>query len=305
MARLLALASELGGPRGTVARARSRSCRRASLARGADRILCEMISVFHGDDAKTHEAFQAWRRANANGFHMTEGPAGVFTVHYAQDKRENDSGRGCWHQGGSSNRYRADKGGCYTTARKVCSKSLADLHAWAKNAGFKTKNCGHCDTRAFPFSAHLRSSPARDRSSSPRRPESGKPPDAGEQLRARQATIARMAATALATVAGANGQQVVRTLKNKDFRFGSPKELEQHIAMLFEAQGGRCAITGLRLQLDDGHDPELVCSLDRKDSNKHYEAGNLQVVCKFINRWKSDGDDAVFRRLIDVVRGAG
>jgi hypothetical protein len=110
-----------------------------------------MIESFHGDSAEMHRAFQDWRRANVDGFDMTEGPAGVFTIHYAQDRRENPVGRGCWHQGGSGNEYRADKGGCYTSAKKVCSNSLAELRAWASDRGYETKNCAHCDTRDFPF----------------------------------------------------------------------------------------------------------------------------------------------------------
>jgi predicted HNH restriction endonuclease len=112
-----------------------------------------VISVFHGDDAETHRKFQAWRKAHIDGFHMTEGDAGQFTIHYTQDKRENLAGRGCVHQGGSDNDYLGDKDGCYTTARKVCSDSLAKLIAWAAENGFTTKNCKHCDTTRFPFPA--------------------------------------------------------------------------------------------------------------------------------------------------------
>ncbi|MHB1037307.1 MAG: hypothetical protein ACYC35_22135 [Pirellulales bacterium] len=110
-----------------------------------------MLRIFHGDDRETHDDFQAWRQANVDGFHMTEGPAGVFTIHYTQDKRENAKGRGCHHQGGSGNEYRADKIGCYTKARKVCCNSLAELIAWARDHGFTTKTCAHCDTKKFPF----------------------------------------------------------------------------------------------------------------------------------------------------------
>src|SRR5438105_3585904 len=110
-----------------------------------------MPSVFHDSDERTHESFQAWRRDNPVGFHMTEGPIGVFTIHWTQDKRENVAGRGCHHQGGSSNRYHEDKGGCYTTARKVCSTSLAELAAWAAANFAATKLCAHCNTKKFPF----------------------------------------------------------------------------------------------------------------------------------------------------------
>ena len=111
-----------------------------------------MIDIFYGDDEESHNGFQAWRQMNVDGFHMTEKTAGQFIVHYAQDKRENSAGRGCNHQGVSGNEYRDDKDGCYTTVRKVCSNSLAELIAWAREKdGYSTRNCKHCDTKRFPF----------------------------------------------------------------------------------------------------------------------------------------------------------
>jgi hypothetical protein len=67
-----------------------------------------MISVFHGSDEETHQKFQAWRKANVDGLHMTESAANLFTIHYTQDKRENSAGRGCMHQGGSDIEYLED-----------------------------------------------------------------------------------------------------------------------------------------------------------------------------------------------------
>ncbi|WP_375754299.1 hypothetical protein [Corallococcus exercitus] len=118
--------------------------------------------------------------------------------------------------------------------------------------------------------------------------------------------VVRMAMTAIGTTASSNGQQVLRTVKNKELRFASQHELEGYISALVDSQDGLCALTGLRLQYDgESDDPELLCSLDRIDSSGHYEAGNLQVVCRFANRWKSDGDDASFRRLLQLVRLEG
>jgi hypothetical protein len=119
---------------------------------------------------------------------------------------------------------------------------------------------------------------------------------------AKRKTVFRMVETVFNTVAGANGQQVLRTLKDKRTSFDKPA-LEKYVASLFDDQDGLCAITGIVLQLDeDGSDPELRCSLDRIDSSGHYEPGNLQIVCRFVNRWKSDSADADFRRLIGLVR---
>jgi hypothetical protein len=110
-----------------------------------------MIPEFHGNDEISHNNFQAWRQANVDGFHMTESSPRQFVIHYAQDKRENSAGRGCGHQGGSGNEYGEDKNGCYTTAKKVCSNSFAELIAWAKANNSTTRNCKHCDTKRFPF----------------------------------------------------------------------------------------------------------------------------------------------------------
>jgi hypothetical protein len=113
----------------------------------------------------------------------------------------------------------------------------------------------------------------------------------------------RMATMAMSTAATSNGQDVTRTLKNKEFRFGSESELQEYLEALLVAQDHCCAITSLPLGLDgECADMEMLCSLDRIDSDGHYETGNLQVVCRFVNRWKSDSSDAEFRRLIRVLQ---
>ena len=110
-----------------------------------------MITAFHGTNAETHDAFQAWRQANPDGFHMTEKAQRTFLIHWTHDKRENAQGRGCQHQGVSSIRYLEDKDSCYTTARKICSESFAELLEWASKNLSTTKACSHCATRRFPF----------------------------------------------------------------------------------------------------------------------------------------------------------
>lgn len=116
--------------------------------------------------------------------------------------------------------------------------------------------------------------------------------------------IWRMADTAFHTVQYANGQIVQKTVKNKDCDFPSKPELEAHIRGLIETQNGLCAITGLKLNYDDPlEDQEMCASLDRLDSSGHYTSGNLQVVCKFVNRWKGADDNAGFQRLVDILMG--
>jgi hypothetical protein len=128
----------------------------------------------------------------------------------------------------------------------------------------------------------------------------------GTVFSAKQRAAVRMAQTARQTADGCRGQQVVRTVKNKDLRFADSRQFERFIAALIDAQDGLCAITELPLQFDGEHtDSEFLCSLDRIDSDGDYEDGNLQVVCKFVNRWKGSEGDLNFRRLMGLVRSGG
>jgi hypothetical protein len=126
----------------------------------------------------------------------------------------------------------------------------------------------------------------------------------GVTFNARQKTIAYMAMMTKGTVTDSNGQQILRTVKNKELRI-LDLQSERYLKALLDSQEGLCAITGLKLQfLGEEDDKEMLCSLDRIDSDGHYEIGNLQIVCRFVNRWKNDGDDREFRRLMELVRSA-
>ena len=127
--------------------------------------------------------------------------------------------------------------------------------------------------------------------------------DEGRVLGGREKSIIAMRLSVENTVKDSNGQIVQRVLKNKELRM-TPAELEKLIASLLDLQGDRCALTGIPFQfLGPEADKNLLPSLDRIDSAGHYEVGNLQVVCQFINFWKGDSDDGEFRRLLMIVRG--
>lgn len=99
-----------------------------------------------------------------------------------------------------------------------------------------------------------------------------------------------------------SGRQTTTIAKTKHFAFASDAEFLAHVGALLERQGHRCAITELPLHLHGEEDDECLPSLDRIDSDGHYAPENLQVVCRFVNRWKSDDSDANFRRLVGLVR---
>jgi hypothetical protein len=113
-----------------------------------------------------------------------------------------------------------------------------------------------------------------------------------------------MAVTAWETVQQ-SGDVSLSVKKDKSFGFRDRFELERHIEELLASQEGLCALTGLNMLFDDEGDPDLRCSLDRIESKGHYTKGNLQIVCRFANRWKGASDNGCFLNLIERVRMAG
>lgn len=118
----------------------------------------------------------------------------------------------------------------------------------------------------------------------------------------RKRAIMTMAVQAHDTCRVANGQRVERSMKNKDFGFPSTDALAAYLDALMKDQDEVCALTAMPFDFARDGDPDMRPSLDRIDSNGHYAEGNLQIVCRFANRWKSDDQDQNFRRLIAAVR---
>jgi hypothetical protein len=81
------------------------------------------------------------------------------------------------------------------------------------------------------------------------------------------------------------------------------KQLSQHLKRLMKAQGYKCNLTGLKLDVfgDFPHN-EYKPSPDRIDSSGHYSKGNIQVVCWFANRWKKTDANELFIKLLESVR---
>jgi len=105
-----------------------------------------------------------------------------------------------------------------------------------------------------------------------------------------EAEVERMTATAVQTAAYANGQTAIVTVKAKEIGF-TRGELEEEIAYLFKEKGYCCALTGYDFKKPTSN-PHLLPSLDRKDSRLGYIPGNLQVVTRAANFYKSASDEA-------------
>ncbi len=121
------------------------------------------------------------------------------------------------------------------------------------------------------------------------------------QFDPRQKAVHRMVRTALDTVS-ASGAMSSTVKKIKKSHFNNQHEFEKYVNNLLDFQEGICALTGIPMIFNEYNDNEFTCSLDRIDSDKDYEAGNLQIVCKFANRWKSASSNYDFLRLIKCVQ---
>jgi hypothetical protein len=102
--------------------------------------------------------------------------------------------------------------------------------------------------------------------------------------------IKRMAQTALHTVEYANGQAVIRIVKPKETDLNRD-ELEEEIARLFKVQAHRCALTHYDFKKKPTN-KHLQPSLDRIDSDHGYVLGNMQIVTRAANFFKSASDAA-------------
>jgi len=132
-------------------------------------------------------------------------------------------------------------------------------------------------------------------------PSGGKSPGAVRFASARTRSIYEMAMNA-AAAAAQSGKESTQTYKDKQVHY-QQQELERVIDTLISKQTGLCALTGLPLQWKgESEDPAMLASLDRIDSDGHYAEGNLQVVCRFANQWKSNSPDGEFRRLLGIIR---
>ena len=100
----------------------------------------------------------------------------------------------------------------------------------------------------------------------------------------RKKAIVEMLNAVAAAVRHPNSQIVERVVKNKERRM-TQAELNELLGSLLDQQRNRCALTGIPF---DNAKKDLRPSVDRIDSDGHYEQHNLQIVCQFVNFWKGD-----------------
>lgn len=81
-------------------------------------------------------------------------------------------------------------------------------------------------------------------------------------------------------------------LRKQDF---DPEVNWEYLFDLWENQNGKCAYSGLSLSIETNH-PHTV-SLDRIDSDKGYERGNLQLLSFTVNRMKMDLNEEDFLEI--------
>lgn len=124
----------------------------------------------------------------------------------------------------------------------------------------------------------------------------------GKTFSPKETSAADMTRTLMNTVSQSNGQKVERRIKEKNTELSS-SEWETLLLRMMGEQEDRCALTNLPLGYpSESDDLQMRPSLDRIDSQGHYTPNNVQIVCRFINRWKCADDDLLVRRLIAKLR---
>lgn len=111
--------------------------------------------------------------------------------------------------------------------------------------------------------------------------------------------IERMSDTAVNTAAYANGQTVLRVVKEKEIGF-TREQLAEEIGDLLRKQGYKCALTDYHFRRSSTN-PHLKMSLDRIDSSRGYVVGNLQIVTRAANFYKSASDQVDWEAKADAL----
>lgn len=77
-----------------------------------------------------------------------------------------------------------------------------------------------------------------------------------------------------------------------------------YLEKLWEEQNGKCAITGLPINLQywNTRKTPFSASLDRKDSSRGYLKGNVQFVAYSVNMAKNNFTDEQIKEFFDAVR---
>ncbi|MDY0748757.1 hypothetical protein SNE35_29940 [Paucibacter sp. R3-3] len=197
---------------------------------------------------------------------------------------------------GADYRYRHTRSGWHEVRRLNTGVRTSDLPASiAKRDLYGTHNPGYLpEFRTFVRECLALTSDHEVRPDAPQAPDDW------------TASIRSMALNAQ-SAAAESGLLKLSATKAKYFGFPSREDAEAYITLLLEEQGYRCRLTGIPLKRRGQHSPvdaPYLPSLDRRDSNGHYEPGNLQVVCQFINRWKAACDEGDFLGLLNAVKQA-
>jgi hypothetical protein len=99
-------------------------------------------------------------------------------------------------------------------------------------------------------------------------------------------------------ISGAYFSQIKRKAKERGIAFGVSIE---YIWELFLKQEGECALTGIELQFPNKNKQRYTASLDRINSDKGYEKGNIQWILGDINWMKNNFSQDYFIEICHLV----
>jgi hypothetical protein len=252
----------------------------------------DVLKLFDNDD----DGYIEWRDRDSNKDKF------VLQSHKKNRRKPSPSSLGvtkvhttiCKHIGGAGGPVENWTGGRYD---KIGGPSVASLDNWLNslegvNEGYELKHCSKCCPEFQNVEAN-EATFGKNGTTKLRAPVSASDLDSAINL-----SIQNMVRNVQSAVS-ASGKQSTNINKIK-YLFHTEQQLFTIARRLIDEQEQKCALTGLILQF--AYDPAMEASLDRIDSDGHYQDGNLQVVCRFVNSWKSDTPVEEFRRLLNIVK---
>lgn len=96
-----------------------------------------------------------------------------------------------------------------------------------------------------------------------------------------------------------------RTLLSSCFKRKKECDLDlPYLKEVWTKQNGKCAITGVDLQLKSNYNKNYQASIDRIDSAKGYIKGNIRFISVSVNWLKNDLDDNHLREFFQICNGS-
>lgn len=98
-------------------------------------------------------------------------------------------------------------------------------------------------------------------------------------------------------------REYIRRMKRRHRKKNIDFDIDiEYLKDVFEAQGGKCVVTGVDLIHASNINKNYMASVDRIDSSKGYVRGNIRFVSATVNYAKSDQTEEQLQEFLEIIR---